>query len=115
MKKPLPLAAVVTQKFIENEGMSLMRATVNAGKVCTTIVALAIAARDVGHWPTQAEYADYWKQSLRSAQREWALFHRAFPEEKSPDRIAQRLFAEMSARLDDPKTPLAMPAELAAA
>lgn len=115
MKKPVPLAAVVTQRLKDNEDMSLMRATVNAGKICTTIVALAIAARDLQHWPTQAEYADYWKQSLRSAQREWALFHRAFPEEKSPDRIAQRLFAEMQARLDDPKTPLAMPAELAAA
>jgi len=115
MKKPVPLAAVVTQNLMTHEDMSLMRATVNAGKICTMIVCLAIAARELGHWPSQADYADYWKQSLRSAQREWALFHRAFPDEKSPDRIAQRLFAEMSARLDDPKTPLAMPAELAAA
>lgn len=115
MADPQPLAAVITARFKENEGMGLMRATVNAGKVCTLLVTLAWAARDLGHWPTQREYADYWNESRSSAQREWALFKRAFPEEESPDRIAKEVLAQMGGRLDDPRTPFTLPASLATA
>ncbi len=68
----------------------------------TTVVSLAICAqmRDEGDgWPTQAEYAAWWKISERQAQREWELFKRAFPGEESPDRIAQLMVANYGRRL----------------
>lgn len=65
---------------------------------CLAIASLKGAAAD-GTWPTQAEYAAWWKQSERQAQREWALFKEAFPGQESPDAMAKVMAAEIGGRL----------------
>ena len=72
-----------------------------AAEACTTIACLAIAAiksPDDG-FPTQLDYAAYWKLSERTAQREWSLFKKAFPGEESPERLARWLPSEYASRL----------------
>lgn len=79
-----------------------MKATVHAAQACGTIWALAFAHHrlNLGRFPTQAEYADYWDMSERKAQREWATFRRAFPTEDSPERLARWLLSEISTRIE---------------
>jgi hypothetical protein len=68
-----------------------------AADAVATIACLAITAealgRDRSTWPTQQEYADFWKVNVRHAQRQWALVKQAFPGEDGPDRLAQHLWA----------------------
>lgn len=97
-------------------GMRSQLAAVKHGaEAATTIACLAIAAAngagtDDG-WPTQAEYAAYWKLNQRRAEREWALVRRAFPGEAGPDRLAKLLVADFSARLrsEGPSAALSLP------
>lgn len=109
MARDLPLVAVATINFME-DGDSRLKAIKNAGAVGTTVVGLALTARKMDHWPTQAEYAADWKISERKAQQEWALFRRAFPGEESPDRIAKWLVTEMGRRIEERSAPLTAPA-----
>jgi hypothetical protein len=109
MAKELPLVAVAMVNLIES-GDSRIKALKNAGAVGTTVCSLAIAARKLDHWPTQTEYAAYWKISERKAQQEWALFRRAFPGEESPDRIARWLHNELGRRVEEKTAPLTVPA-----
>lgn len=84
-----------------HENYGTVRAMKKAAEACTTIACLAIAAinsSDDG-FPTQLDYAAYWKLSERSAQREWALFKKAFPGEDSPERLARWLMTEYASRL----------------
>jgi hypothetical protein len=67
---------------------------------CLAITAERGASAD-GGWPTQAEYAEYWKMSDRQAQREWKLVKRAFPGEDGPDRLAKAMHANYRARLSE--------------
>jgi hypothetical protein len=87
-----------------------------AADALATAGALAIAAaRSANGFPTQAEYAAYWKQSERSAQREWERFRKAFPSEEGPERLARLLVAEYSRRLaerEDPSVAFSLPASV---
>jgi hypothetical protein len=82
----------------------------------STVGCLAIAAaRSENGFPTQAEYATYWKQPARSAERDWQRFREAFPSEDSPERLARAVVAEYAARLakhDDPSVAFGLPATL---
>ena len=84
--------------------LSQLRATKEAAEAVSTIGCLAIAhnmgAGEGGRWPTQYEYAAYWKVTLRRAEREWALVRRAFPGEKGPDRMAKIVALEFARRLE---------------
>lgn len=86
---------------LRNAGVSPLRAVSQAADACVTIGALALARRDLDHWPTQVEYAERWNMSERSAQREWARFKEAFPNEDGPERLARHVYAEISERLDN--------------
>jgi hypothetical protein len=107
-KRPLTLAEVAVVNLRGEYGSGLggtLKATKKGAEAVTTAACLAIAAHhgaaEDGGWPTQAEYARYWKISERQAQREWALFKAAFPNEESPDRIARFLSNEYRSRLAD--------------
>jgi hypothetical protein len=79
-----------------------LKATKKSAEAVATFAALSMAAVNGASedgWPTQAEYAAYWKITERQAQREWALVRRAFPSEDSPDRIARQLANDHRARL----------------
>ena len=83
---------------------------------CLAIAAEKGAGRD-GDWPTQAEYAAWWKMTDRHAQREWQLFRRAFPGEEGPERLAKWLLTEYGRRLAEgdqgnPSVALTAPATL---
>jgi hypothetical protein len=101
------------------KGYGTMRAMKGAADALTTAGALAIAAsRSQNGFPTQAEYATYWKQSERSAQREWRRFKDAFPSEEGPERLARLLVAEYSRRLaerEDPSIAFSLPASVLSA
>jgi hypothetical protein len=96
-----------------------IKASKKASEALTTAACLAIAAHrgaaEDGGWPTQAEYARYWKISERQAQREWAVFKQAFPGE-TPDRLAKFLTTEYRARVasEDPSFIFSVPAAAAA-
>lgn len=84
-----------------HEGYGTVRAMKKTADACATIACLAITAinsPDDG-FPSQLDYARYWKLSERSAQREWALFKKAFPSEDSPERLARWLMTEYASRL----------------
>jgi len=70
------------------------------------IWALAFARSKLGTWPNQAEYAVFWKISERSAQREWAAFRLGFPDEDSPQRLAEWLYGQVAERIADKSTAL---------
>lgn len=97
-----------------------LKASKKASEALTTAACLAIAAHRGaaadGGWPSQAEYAIYWKISERQAQREWAVFKQAFPGEESPDRLAKLLVNEYRARVAsaDPSFVFSVPAAAAA-
>lgn len=109
MAKNQSLAAVALINLI-NAGESKPRATLQAAQACATAITLAIAARELDHWPTQAEYAANTGISERKAQKEWALFRRAFPGEDSPERIARWLYSEVGRRIEEKTAALTVPA-----
>jgi hypothetical protein len=108
----------------ENGGgrVALLKAMKKAAEALAVPVCLAIAAeRGAGGdgWPTQMEYAKYWKLSDRQAQRDWQIFKRAFPGEDDPHRIARAIVAdyELRRRLlqgerGDPAVAFSVPAAL---
>lgn len=77
-------------------GSNPAKASVQAAKALSTVWALAITAEKLDHWPTQADYAEYWRIPERTAQREWAAVRAAFPTEQTPDRLAQRVRATVA-------------------
>ena len=101
---------------LKKQGYGTMRAMKEASGALTTVAALAIAAaRSNNGFPTQAEYAAYWNQSERSAQREWRQFKDAFPSEEGPERLAKLILQDYSRRLverEDPSIAFGLPATL---
>jgi hypothetical protein len=90
----------VAYRNLQAAGYGRMRAMKKAAEACTTIGCLAIAAaRSEDGFPTQEDYAAYWKQSYRSVQRDWARFREAFPTEDGPERLARHVVSEFAARL----------------
>lgn len=109
-----PTLGEVAFRNLQAKGYGRIRAMKKASEALTTVSCLAIAAsRSENGFPTQAEYAAYWKQTERSAQRDWERFREAFPGEKGPERLARALVAEYSRRLsehDDPGFAFSLPA-----
>jgi hypothetical protein len=101
MPRKLPLGVIAVANLADS-GESKIKAMLHAGQACATIYALALAHHKLalGRWPTQAEYAEFWGESERSAQREWAAFRRAFPSEESPERLARWLLSEISSKIE---------------
>ena len=101
---------------LQAKGYGRIRAMKKAAEALTTVSCLAIAAsRSENGFPTQAQYAAYWKQNERSTQRDWERFREAFPGEKGPERLAKALVAEYSRRLsqhEDPGFAFSLPATL---
>lgn len=62
-----------------------------AAKVAAFVVAWGLARRDVGEEMTVEQYADWWKQPIRSAYREQALFRETFAPLDTPDPILDRM------------------------
>ncbi|MEJ7788049.1 MAG: hypothetical protein WKF96_24885 [Solirubrobacteraceae bacterium] len=87
-----------------------LRVIRDAGEVCADLWALAFTAVELGHWPTQAEYAAHWKITDRTAQRQWARFRLAFPGEESPDRVARLVRDEIDRRINDSSQVAGLPA-----
>lgn len=101
---------------LQNAGVGKLRSMKEAAAACEPVVALAIARKQLGHWPSQSEYAQHWKISERTAQYEWALFRKAFPEEESPERLAKQLYAEVGAdRIEDRSAAFSVPMNLVTA
>jgi hypothetical protein len=97
-----------------------MRASKLAAQAVTLPVMLAIAheqgAGTDGGWPTQLEYAEWFRMSERSAQREWATFRRVFGPEVDVYDVAQRIYANYRVRLREQDASVAydVPAALVA-
>jgi hypothetical protein len=103
--KAPPLAAVALLN-LEAAGDKKLKAMKHAADAVEPVWALAYARHKLDHWPTQAEYAAFWKISDRKAQHEWAAFRRAFPGEETPLRIAKLFYAEVGRRVEDHSTAL---------
>lgn len=86
---------------LRRSGVGQIKAAVQGAQVVADIWALAFAAHQLGHWPTQPEYAAFWKITDRTAQRQWARFRQAFPDESSPDRLARWMVSELGRRMAD--------------
>lgn len=80
------------------QGHSWPAATVKGAQACSTIWQLAYQHDDEGRWPTQEQFAAYWKTPLRSVQRDWSRFRQAFPREADPERIAKLVAIEIERR-----------------
>jgi hypothetical protein len=79
-------------------GLSPVKAISYGGDAITLAVALAVAhLRGVGEdgWPTQAEYAEHYEMTERSAQREWQRFRQVFGPDADPYALARALEDEM--------------------
>lgn len=120
-QQTLAEVAYVNLRLEFGEGLGgTLKASKKASEALTTAACLAIAAHrgaaEDGGWPSQAEYARYWKISERQAQREWAVFKQAFPREDSPERLAKILMTEYRSRVasDDPSFVFSVPAAAAA-
>ena len=111
MARQLPLTAIAYLN-LQAAGEKRIKAMRHAADACATIWALAYAnyKLDLGRWPTQAEYAEYWNISERSAQREWANFRNAFPTEEDPEGLARWFTSEVAARIEDRSTALTVTA-----
>jgi hypothetical protein len=81
-------------------GDSPMKAAKTGGQACATIACLAIAGHRLGRWPTQVDYAQYWKTSERTAQREWQRVEDVFGEGQL-DALARHIASELGHRLAD--------------
>jgi hypothetical protein len=120
-KRRSPALAEIAYLQLREAGYGRVEATKRAADVLTTAACLAIAfesgAGVDGAWPTQREYAAYWKRTDRSAQREWAEFRKAFPGSDGPDALAKELHALYRHQLRDvgPGVVLSAPGDLALA
>jgi len=116
-RPPRTLVEVAAERF-EANGAGRVRSIKMAADVMATVGCLAIAGyRSENGWPTQAQYAAYWKMDERTAQREWSRFREAFPEEGTPDRLAQAMVLDFGARMAQakPAAGLSLPADLVTA
>lgn len=106
------MEVAATNLILQGDGK--LKSLTTAGRIGSILAQLIVCARnyDGDGWPTQADYAAYWKITDRTAQREWALFRRAFPGEDGPDRIAQAIVHQQGARrvAENPASVMSLPA-----
>jgi hypothetical protein len=99
--KNLPLTGVAYLN-LKARGAGTTKAILDAAKACETICAWAIAHQQLAlgeDWPTQVQYADFWKINERTVRRELDRFCKAFPDEDSPERLARWLQSVYASRL----------------
>lgn len=66
-----------------------------AGQVMAFMVAWEAARQELGRSPANVEeYAEHWRQPVRSAYRELARFRETFPAETTPDRLLDQALAQ---------------------
>jgi hypothetical protein len=70
----------------------VQHASENVGKLqayraVTFVVCWAITQEGLRHPPTLEEYAEWWGETLRTAFREQERFRKAFPGERTPQRL----------------------------
>ena len=99
--KDLPLTGIAYLN-LKAQGMGTTKAMLGAARACETICGWAMAYQlgEFESWPTQVQYAEYWKVNERTVRRELDRFHAAFPGEESPERLARWLISEVKGRLD---------------
>jgi hypothetical protein len=98
----------VAMRNLVNSGMKKPLAAVAAGKALAVLWKFLVAGQSLNHWPTQHEYADYWNETRRTAERDWERFRRAFPTQQSPRKLAELVRAQRPAQIpDDDVTPVA--------
>jgi hypothetical protein len=101
-----------------------LRAMKQSADVIATAHGLAVAWRELGHRPTQQEYADYWGFDVRTAERDFKRWSEVFGRrwvEDFPDlgpeldiyTVAERLVLEHGELVasDDPQAVLSAPFE----
>jgi hypothetical protein len=92
---------------LERNGKLTMRAKLRAANEASLVVLLPVQlamahagdAGTDGAWPTQQEYAVWWKVTERTAQREWARYRQLLGAEADPYALAKAIYAEYSTRL----------------
>jgi len=96
------LVAQATENLVKGSHhappMKRTKALLTATAALVDVWALAFAADELGHWPSQTEYAEARCISGRSAQRHWERFRQAFPAEDGPERIGKLVWAEMKGK-----------------
>jgi hypothetical protein len=110
MARRQPVLADVAVHNLMEGGTGRLKANLTAAQALTTVWRLAYAAHKLGDWPTQAEYAEHWEINDRTAQRHWATFRAAFPEEEDPQRLAEWVLSHASARIEEPSCALTVAA-----
>lgn len=99
------LAEVAAQNLRVNHGYGTLKAMKASADACATVACLAIAGHKAlsegRDWPTQREYAEYWKIPERTAQKQWADWRKAFSflDEQTPDRMARAVTNEYQGQL----------------
>jgi hypothetical protein len=98
--KDLPLTGVAYFN-LKGQGWGNTKSLMGAAKACETVYSWAIAYHfgDFEEWPTQVEYAEFWKINERTVRRELERFHAAFPNEESPERLARWFISEVKGRM----------------
>jgi hypothetical protein len=99
------LAEVAAQNLRVTHGYRTLPAMKAAADACATVACLAIAGHvalsEGREWPTQREYAKYWKLPQRTAEKQWADWRKAFSflNEQTPDRMARAVANEYQGQL----------------
>lgn len=111
MTRRQPTLIDLTVRNLRASGLAPVPAYWKASQVVATIWRLATAAERLGYMPEQQRYAEYWGSSPRSAQRDWSRFREAFPDERSPERLARWVLREGRKRLGEGPNAAAQVAE----
>jgi hypothetical protein len=105
--KPAGIVVSIYPGIVRVEGrldpLLALKLTRRAVEVVEIPLMLAIAhANGAGtddEWPTQIEYAEFWKVTERTARRQWALYRTVFGPDADPYVLAKLMYAEYSARI----------------
>lgn len=73
------------------------KGVVKGARVCSFIVQWCIASNALGREISIEEYADWWKEHVRTAYREQARFREVFPHMSTPQAIANQAIARSEA------------------
>jgi hypothetical protein len=70
---------------------------VKGARVCSFIASWCIASNALGRAITIEEYAEWWREDLRTSYRHQARFREVFPQLANPQRIADDAMARQQA------------------
>lgn len=69
-------------------------------RVMAFVIAWGRVRDDLGRTPTVDEYAEWWRQPVRTAYEEQERFREAFPELTNPDRLLDAMAAPSGGAID---------------